>query len=626
MDTATHQYPSLRARLAFVLISLSALFAAGLSALLYVNFSRELDENLRRRLENITTLAALQQDGDTLLQVQRANDEHFELINQQNLRIKKSDPDLIFVYTMRKDEQGIYFVVDAGLPGEPDISAFGERYLQPSGSLVENFDSLTGTLVEPDFYTDEYGTFLSGYAPIFSSDGERVGVLGIDISANTILARERQYLERLILIFLSAMPFLVVAGIVAANYLARPIVEIRDAARRISKGEIVFPLERIPPTRELAELAVDLKAMTTNLGELINGLEQRVADRTRELTRKADYLEAASSIAHQSVTIQDLATLLESVVRSVAGQFKFYHTGIFLINETGNDAILRASSSDGGRRMIESGYAVSVGTQGIVGHVAAQRQPRIALDVGIDAVFFNNPDLPMTRSEITLPLQVRDRLVGILDIQSDKPQAFGIEDIEVLETLANQIAVSIANAQLQDELLTMSSQLEALTSRRTREAWRQKLREKDRAFTYTPYGLRAERPSPAEVANAMTVPITLRGQQIGKLSIARKGNSRWRKADEDLIREVAGQVGLAIDNIRLLEDATERAKQEQMVGEIAFRFSQALDIDSLLQTAARELGQLPEVEAATVVIEPALSSNGANDRRASGQSGRAGRE
>ena len=330
-------------------------------------------------------------------------------------------------------------------------------------------------------------------------------------------------------------------------------------------------------------------------------LEGRVAERTAGLARKTEQLRATSYIARKTAELQDLASLLSTVARLVTDQFGFYHTGIFLINETGDHAVLQAASSEGGQRMIERGHALAVGMQGIVGYVSAQKKPRIALDVGEDAVFFNNPDLPMTRSEVALPLLIRNRVLGVLDIQSDKPQAFGADDIDVLQTLSDQIAIAIENARLLDETQAAIMQLEALTSVRTREVWTQKLRNSDRVFTYTPLGLRAEKMSQNN-ENAITASIMLRGQKIGNISIARKGDAKWNKLDEGLLDEVASQVGLAVDNIRLLEEATQRAKQEQTVGQLASRFSQSLDLDTLLQTAARELGQLPDVSEVSVIL------------------------
>lgn len=596
-----NRLPTLRTRLATVLIVLAALFAAVVSYVLYVNFQAELRSSLRHRLETIATLAGLQQNGDTFLLVQEAHDQYFEEINTQNVQIKQSDPDLIYVYTMRKDERGIYFVVDAGLPGDEGIAAFGDVYLEPGPTLVENFDTLDQTILEPEIYTDEFGSFLSGYTPIYTSDGRKVGVLGVDISANTIVTQERAFLLRLVAIYLSTLPLLFVGGIVSANYLARPIIRLRDAANRISKGELSHRITEIPETRELAELAIDFNAMSISLNELITDLEHRVAERTEDLTRKTDQLRAASYIARQTAEVQDLRQLLDTVVHLVTDQFGYYHTGIFLVNEAGDLVTLVSASSEGGKRMVDKGHSLRVGTQGIVGFVAAQKKPRIALDVGTDAVFFNNPDLPLTRSEIALPLLVRERLLGVLDIQSDKPGAFTVQDIDVLATLADQLSVAIEKAQLLDASQAAFAQLEALTAVRTREAWIQKLKERERVVSYTPLGLRAEKMPGAE-PNALTVPISLRGQHIGTISIARKGNAAWSKQDEEMIREVAIQTGLAVDNIRLLEEATQRAKQEQTVGELAFRFSQALDMDSLLQTAARELGQLPGIDETSIYL------------------------
>lgn len=330
-------------------------------------------------------------------------------------------------------------------------------------------------------------------------------------------------------------------------------------------------------------------------------LEVRVEERTSGLARKTEQLRATSYIARKTAEVQDLTTLLDTVVRLVTDQFGFYHTGVFLINENGNQVMLQAASSEGGRRMIERGHTLTIGMQGIVGYVAAQKKPRIALDVGTDAVFFNNPDLPLTRSEVALPLLIRNKVLGVLDIQSDRPQAFSMDDIDVLQTLSDQIAIAIENARLLDETQSAIVQLEALTSIRTQEAWTQKLRERGRAFTYTPLGLRAEKISQNN-SNAMNAPIILRGQKIGNISIARKGEGKWSKLDEGLLEEVASQVGLAVDNIRLLEEATHRARQEQTVGKLAAQFSQSLDLDTLLQTAARELGQLPDVSEVSVFI------------------------
>ena len=333
-------------------------------------------------------------------------------------------------------------------------------------------------------------------------------------------------------------------------------------------------------------------------------LEIHVEERTALLTRKAAQLRSASYIARQTAELQDLDAILNNLVNLVTDQFGYYHTGIFLINEAGNEAVLQATSSEGGRRMMEKGHSLAIGTQGIVGFVAAQKKSRIALDVGADAVFFNNPYLPMTRSEVAIPMLIRNRVLGVLDIQSDKPQAFTLEDIDVLETLADQVAIAIENARLLDESRAAIMQLEAVTTLRTREAWTQKIQEKEQVYTYTPLGLRSGKSIQKEEGGT-SVPISLRGQKIGSISIVRKGNAALNKVDEDFMTEVAIQVGLAIENIRLLEEATQRAKQEQTVGELAARFSQSLDIDSLLQTAARELGQIADVSEVSVFINQA---------------------
>lgn len=330
-------------------------------------------------------------------------------------------------------------------------------------------------------------------------------------------------------------------------------------------------------------------------------LEKRVEERTAGLLKKTDQLRAASYIAHQTAEIQDLDTILKMVVNLITDQFGFYHSGIFLMNEAGDEVVLVSASSEGGRRMVEKGHSLRVGAQGIVGYASAQKKPRIALDVGADAVYFDNPDLPMTRSEVALPLLIRDRVLGVLDIQSEQPTAFNMEEIDVLQTLADQVAVAIENARLLEESQAALMQIEALTAVRTREAWNRLTQEGALSFTYTPLGIRSGK-APEETGKTLKIPITLRGQKIGNISLSRKDDTPWSEMDRDMITEVAYQTGLAIDNVRLVDEATQRARQEQTVGELAARFSQTMDIDTLLQTAARELGQVADVAEVSVFI------------------------
>jgi GAF domain-containing protein len=331
-------------------------------------------------------------------------------------------------------------------------------------------------------------------------------------------------------------------------------------------------------------------------------LETRIDERTAGFTLKTEQFRAASLIARKTAEAQDLAALLDTAVKLISEQLDFYHTGLFLVNELGDHAVLQAASSPGGQRMMERGYSVPLTAPDLIATVVLQKKSRISLDVGAEGVVFNNPDLPMTRSQVYLPLMVRNRVLGVLDIQADRPQAFSSADMDLLQSLADQIAIAIENTRLLEETQAAILQLEALSSVRTRKVWSQELRRKSRAFTYTPLGLRSEK-TIAQPATSVNVPITLRGQKIGTISIAKKNaNEAWSKLDRDLLEEVAGQVGLAVDNIRLLEEATQRARQEEIVGQLANRFSQSLDLNTLLQTAARELGQLPDVSEVSVFI------------------------
>ena len=190
-------------------------------------------------------------------------------------------------------------------------------------------------------------------------------------------------------------------------------------------------------------------------------LEQRVQERTNDLERRSVQLRVAAEIARDATSARELNDLLNSAVNLVRDRFGFYHAGIFLLDKRREYAILKAATGEAGRQMIERKHKLKVGETGIVGYATGTGQPRIALDVGADAVHFKNPLLPETRSEMALPFKVNDQVIGALDVQSTQEAAFDEEDVAILQTMADQLAVAITRLERAAELEVQHARLDA---------------------------------------------------------------------------------------------------------------------------------------------------------------------
>ena len=195
-------------------------------------------------------------------------------------------------------------------------------------------------------------------------------------------------------------------------------------------------------------------------------------NRTRVLEKHSLELQNAAQIVRQVSTIQDINTLLNQVTRFIKERFGYYHTGIFMVDDNEEYAVLKAAGSDAGQLMLANKHKLKIGETGIVGYVAKTGEPRIALDVGTDAVHFQNPLLPYTRSEMALPLKVSNRIVGILDIQSDKINAFDQSSISFMQIVTDQINIGIERSQLLQELRQNAITLEQTLQDNTSRTWR----------------------------------------------------------------------------------------------------------------------------------------------------------
>lgn len=168
----------------------------------------------------------------------------------------------------------------------------------------------------------------------------------------------------------------------------------------------------------------------------------------RELQHSRNQLFTAAEVAKSIITVLAPQALIQHTVNLIGERFEFYYVGLFLVDERGEYAVLQAGTGEAGRRMVAAGHKLAIGGNSMIGWCVAHGQPRIALDVGEEAVRFDNPFLPETRSEMALPLMVRGQAFGALTVQSRREAAFSAEDIAILQAMVDQLAVAIQNAQL----------------------------------------------------------------------------------------------------------------------------------------------------------------------------------
>ncbi|GAB4541101.1 MAG: hypothetical protein Fur002_08940 [Anaerolineales bacterium] len=352
-------------------------------------------------------------------------------------------------------------------------------------------------------------------------------------------------------------------------------------------------------------------------------LEERVLERTAELERANQYnqnraaqfegIAAVSRVINQTQNLQDV---LPQITQVISQQFGFYHVGVFLLDPQGEYAVLSAANSEGGQRMLDRNHKLRVGQVGIVGYVAESGKPRIALDTGEDAIYFNNPDLPATRSEMALPLlQADKKIIGVLDIQSIKPEAFSRENIEILTALADQVAVSISNARQYEETQKNLIESEILYRRDLQAGWKkftraQKITGVQRArLTSKIYTEPFDLPGMEEVFQTgspyirqgkeaqITLPVKLRGETIGMLHVKTDAERKWSDDDIDILTAIVERAALAIESARLLAESRKAAEKERVIGEISARVSSFTNRDNILQAAVVEIGRaLPGAE------------------------------
>ncbi len=338
-------------------------------------------------------------------------------------------------------------------------------------------------------------------------------------------------------------------------------------------------------------------------------LEQHVSERTSTINKRTTLLKAVADVGKAITSYRDLSELLQQAAYLIYENFGYYHVGIFLLDEHKEFAVLSATNSQGGLRMLEKKHQLKVGETGIVGYVTQNAKARIALDVGNDAVYFDNPDLPQTRSEMALPLMVGGQMLGALDVQSAEPQAFSEEDISTLQILAEQIAVAIQNANLFNEAEKALETSRASYGDVSRDAWRRILSNQPRiGFLATPPTTVQIHSETLEVNLAkaiesgdliigsdgltISMPVRVRGQTIGAIRLKKSAISEsWTQDETNLAIALSDQLSGALESARLYKESQQHAARESLISDISARISAISNTETIVRETVQELGQ-----------------------------------
>ncbi len=436
-----------------------------------------------------------------------------------------------------------------------------------------------------------------------------------------ILIVQTNFLAALIAILIAA-----VGSIFVANSIAIPINALVNVAKQIASGDLSLKA-RVNREDEIGDLAIAFNSMTDQLKFLIRDLEQRVNARTAELERRTIQIKAAGEVARDITIAEDLNELLNRSVNLIRERFGYYHAGIFLADEHGDYAILKAATGEAGRLMVEQEHRLKIGEIGIVGNVVGSGAPRIASDVGEDSLHFKNPLLPETHSEMALPLKIGGEVIGALDVQSQLISAFSKEDIDILQTMADQLAVAIQRARLVQRLEENIQELQTTYQNYTRDAWHDFLRKSrktyhlryqksviNQAVTQNPEAKEALIKNETIVKSieavgqkedgpttAVAIPIQLRGYILGVVNLQFQAET----VNPDivtLIENISSRLALSLDNARLLMEIRRRAEREHRISEITSKVRASTEIDKILRMAVEELGQVIGVSGAVIQL------------------------
>lgn len=455
-----------------------------------------------------------------------------------------------------------------------------------------------------------------------------------------------------------------VSGKPAKSWLGTPLIVSNDVIGAI----IVQDTER-----ENAFDESDLRFLTTLSAQVAGAIYNiRLIEETR---KRALQLQTAAEIARDISGSLDVGELLAKAMSLIRERFNFYHAAVFLVDPSGNYAVVREATGEAGAQMKRAGHKLKVGSKSIVGYVTGSGEHLVVNDTRRDATYYPNPLLPDTRSEVAIPLKVGTRVVGALDVQSEKVFAFSVEDVNVLRILADQLAIAVINSELFAETQEHLSQHRLLHHVTTAAASGTTLEEAlnsaaqglqvtlggDRVAilladktkkvlkieavagfseevkkVQIPYGegitgwvaihQKPQRindvqsdPRYIEIGSntrsELAIPLSYRGELLGVLNVESDQPGAYTENDEELLGTLGGSLAAIIANARLLEQIRRQVDRERLLYEVTSKIRRSTDMHTIMATTASELSKALGAHRAKITLEMGIPSEDTAKKR-----------
>ncbi len=389
---------------------------------------------------------------------------------------------------------------------------------------------------------------------------------------------------------------------------------VEDALVNPLSGETLWVSYSKVPLRDTEGHLIGFVGLTRDITEL--------KKTEAALERRNLLLQTSTEVSRLSDIFLAQDVLFPQVVDLLRERLNLYYVGLFLVE--GPQIVLRAGSGDAGRQLLAQHYSLRMGESAPPVQAVTQVDVCLVEDINPDARRRAHPLLPATRSELALPLAVRGVALGALTLQSDQPHGFGTEDVVVLRTIADQLTSAVENLRLLMQTQTTLEEMQATQRRYQQQAWSAYL-DMAQATRYetqsaeTPLKDIVLLPEVEQVLDqqhtlvssgtaddhaALVVPITLRDQVIGVLGIHDNDQNReWTSDDIALVEAVAERMGQAVETLRLLDETQRSAARDRLTSSVANQMRASLDVETVLQTAVRAIGESLGLHDLTIELE-----------------------